>query len=207
MQRTETAENASFILYLLPIVASAAYALSAWVSEGLSSNLPVTIYFTVTKNPYLFLLGFTSVCLAVLIDVYGSPADSRLNKLTENYRQTQMLATVCLLSAAVFVWSAAEYSPSTGRFLQILLEGRYALIYPLTLFMLSMLLNPSINLGFLSLSRLLRNASVILLASSPIILYGLWRLQASWAVVLLLTFVALLSGLTLLFIRGLGRSS
>ncbi|MFQ6135422.1 MAG: hypothetical protein ACE5KU_06400, partial [Nitrososphaerales archaeon] len=133
--------------------------------------------------------------------------DSRLNRLAANSRQIQILAVICIASAAVSVWSVTGYSPSTGRLLPILLEGRYALIYPLVLFILALLLNPSVRFDFLSFDDLLKNASLILLIASPLILYGLWRAHVSWAGIISSTLIALAIGLALLLYRGLGRSS
>ncbi len=207
MQRVETAENISFILYLVPFLASAVYALSVWVPSGLSSTLPQTVYLTVTKDPYLFLVGFLAVCLGVLIEVYLSPADSRLNRLAANSRQIQVLALISIVSAAVSVWSVTSYSLNTRELLSILLQGRYALIYPLVLFILAIMLNPSVRFGFLSFNNLLKNASLILLIASPLILYGLWRLHVSWTGIIFSTLITLAIGLALLLYRGLGRTS
>jgi hypothetical protein len=205
LERAELAENVSFILYLIPLAASVVYALSGWVGQGLSAALPESVYLTVTKDPYLFLLGFASICFAILIEVYGSPKEAKPDKLAANARQIQILAIVCIVSAVASVWSATGYSPSTGQILQLLLEGRYALIYPLMLFALAFFLNPSISISLLSRGNIRRNGSLIFLIASPFVLYGLWSIHATWIAIIVPTLVSLLAGLVLLVYGDLGQ--
>jgi hypothetical protein len=205
LERAELAENISFILYLIPLVASVVYALTAWVTNGLSSALPITVYLTVTKDPYLFLIGFAAICSAVLVEIIGSPSATRIAKLISNIKQIQILAIVCVLSSLVSVWSATDYSPSIGRLLDVLLEGRYALIFPLMLFILAFLLSPSIRLSSLSAGRLLRNSSIALLIITPLTFYGLWRLHLPWIAILTPTLVLLLTGFALLVYNSINR--
>ncbi len=208
MERTELTENISFILYLIPLVASTVYALSLWAAQGLSVALPPTVYFTVTKDPYLFLIGFAAVCAAVLIEIFGSPAEAKPSKLAENVRQIQLLAIICLVTAAIVsVWSAVDYAPSLGGIVGILLEGRYALIFPLMLFILSMLLNPSSRFTFLTPVNLLRNGSLILLIASPLLFFGLWRIHMSWPLIIGPTLAVVIAGTALLIYTGTGRAS
>ena len=171
LQKVENGENVSFILYLVPLLLSASYALFLWISEGLSFTIPETVYLTVTKNPYIFLIGFLAICLAVLIEIFSSPTESKLIKLTDNARQIQFLAYICIGSVVVSVWSTSGYSLNIGQFLQILLEGRYALIFPLMLFILSLILNPKLKINILSTNTLIKNASIFLLIASPLIFY------------------------------------
>ncbi len=208
MERTELTENISFILYLIPLVASTVYALAIWAAQGLSAALPPTVYFTVTKDPYLFLLGFAAVCAAVLIEIFGSPTEAKPSKLVENVRQIQLLAIICLVTAVIAsAWSAVGYAPSLGGITGTLLEGRYALIYPLMLFILSLLLNPSSKFTFLTPVNLLRNSSLILLIASPLIFYGLWRIHMSWPLIIGPTLVVVIAGTAILIYTGTGRAS
>jgi hypothetical protein len=206
LERTELTENISFILYLVPLIASAIYALSIWAAQGLSAALPQTVYLTVTKDPYLFLLGFASVCAAVLIELFGSPDKVKITKLTENVRQLQILAIICIATAIISVWSAAGYSPSTGSILGLLLEGRYALIFPLLLFILALLLNPASKFTFLAPSNLMRNSSLILLILSPLIFYGLWRIHMPWPAIIGPTIIIIIAGVALLFYDGTNQA-
>jgi len=208
LERTELTENISFILYLIPLVASAVYALSIWAAQGLSAALPPTVYFTVTKDPYLFLIGFAAVCAAVLIEIFGSPTEAKPSKLAENVQQIQLLAIICLVTAVIAsAWSAVGYAPSFGGIIGVLLEGRYALIFPLLLFILSLLLNPSSGFTFLTPANLLRNGSLILLIASPLIFYGLWRIHMPWMLIIGPTLALVIAGVALLIYSGTGRAS
>ena len=133
LQKAETTENISFILYLVPLISSTIYAISLWTSEGLSSTLPETVYLSVTKDPYLFLISFLAICCAVLIEVFGSSKESRLSRIETNSKQIQILAVISFSAAVLSVWSTIGYSFDISRILQILLAGRYALIFPLML--------------------------------------------------------------------------
>jgi len=203
LQKVENGENISFILYLVPLILSASYALFLWISEGLSFALPETVYLTVTKDPYIFLIGFSAICLAVLIEIFSSPTESKLIKLTDNARQIQFLAYICIGSVVVSVWSTSSYSLNVGQFLQILLEGRYALIFPLMLFIFSLILNPKLKISILSTNALIKNASIFFLISSPLIFYGLWLIHVPWEGLISITLITLIVGSALLVYRGL----
>jgi hypothetical protein len=202
----EDYENISFILYLTPLLTSTFYAISIWIPKGFSFSIPLPVYLTVTKDPYLFIFGLISVCLAVLLEIYVSPINSRLNNLIENCQQVQILALICVASTLISAWSTTNYSLNTYKFLETILEGRYALIYPINLFMLSLLLNPSIRLELTSLDNIIEKTSLILLISSPLIMYMLFSLQMPWIIIITSTLITLLIGLVLLYRSfGLGH--
>jgi len=205
LSRVDVLEDLTFILYLTPLIASAVYALYLWLPTGLSTSLPKSIYLAVTKNPYLFLIGLVAVCGAVLLEVYLSPPDSRVKKLAESSHQVQILATVCVIFALISVWSAADYSTDTRVFLTIFLEGRYALIYPLLLFLIAPLLNPTLSLRSFRVRGLTEDLSMLLMVASPLILLLLWRLHAPWEAMISTTLIILAAGLLLLTYRAEGR--
>jgi len=207
LHREEITENISFVLYLVPLIASTVYALSLWVPEGLSSNLPETIYLSVTKDPYLFLIGLLAICSAILIEVYGSSKESRLNRIKDNSRQLQVLAVISISAAILSVWSTIGYSFNISGILQILLEGRYALVFPVMLFILAFLLNTSLRSDFLSFNNLVKNASLILIIFSPLIFYGLWSIHVPWEGIISVTLIVLITGIVLLLYKGLDQIS
>jgi len=204
LPKMESAENLSFLLYLMPIVMTTAYTLVLWASKGLTLNIPLDIYLSITKNPYLFLLGLTSVSLAVLVDVYGSSKEKRYSKLQENHRQIQILATICLISVVFCLWNVIGFSINS-KFIQILLEGKYSLLFPLSLFIQSLLINPSLETKIKPKS-LIENFSIILIVGSPIILYILWRFNLSWLVTVSIATLCLAAGSFLLFLRVLHKN-
>ncbi len=207
LQREEITENISFILYLIPLIFSTVYAISLWVPEGLSSTLPETVYFSVTKDPYLFIIGFLAICSAILIEVYGSSKESRLNRIKENSRQLQVLAVISISAAVLSVWSTIGYSFNISGILQILLEGKYALVFPLMLFILAFLLNTSFRFNLLSFNNLVKNASIILMISSPLIFYALWYIHVPWEGIISITLTILITGVILILYKGLDQIS
>ncbi len=207
LQKAETTENISFILYLVPLISSTIYAISLWTSEGLSSTLPETVYLSVTKDPYLFLISFLAICCAVLIEVFGSSKESRLSRIETNSKQIQILAVISFSAAVLSVWSTIGYSFDISRILQILLAGRYALIFPLMLFILAFLLNTSLKFNLLSFNNLMKNASFILMIASPLIFYGLWRIHVPWEGIISITLITLIIGVALILYKGLDQTS
>lgn len=204
LQKVENAENISFILYLVPLITSTFFALYLWISEGLSLTLPETVYLTVTKDPYIFLIGFIAICLGVLIEIYASPADSKLIRLADNSKQIQILAFICIGSVVLSVWSVSSYSFNFSRILQILIEGRYALLFPLFLIIFSFMLNPTLKFNIL-FTNIIKNASLFLLIASPLIFYGLWRIHVPWIILISITLITLISGTALLIYRGFDK--
>jgi len=207
LQKAETTENISFILYLVPLISSTIYAISLWTSEGLSLTLPETVYLSVTKDPYLFLISFLAICCAVLIEVFGSSKESRLSRIETNSKQIQILAVISFSAAVLSVWSTIGYSFDISRILQILLAGRYALIFPLMLFILAFLLNTSLKFNLLSFNNLMKNASFILMIASPLIFYGLWRIHVPWEGIISITLIILIIGVALILYKGLDQTS
>ena len=207
LQKAETTENISFILYLVPLISSTIYAISLWTSEGLSSTLPETVYLSVTKDPYLFLISFLAICCAVLIEVFGSSKESRLNRIKENSRQLQVLAVISFSAAVLSVWSTIGYSFNISGILPVLLEGKYALLFPIMLFTLAFLLNTSLKFNLLSFNNFMQNASIILMISSPLIFYGLWRIHVPWEGIISITFITLIAGIALLIYKDLDQIS
>jgi len=199
LQKVENAENISLILYLVPLIASTIFTLYLWISEGLSLTLPETVYLTVTKDPYLFLIGFFAICLGILIEIYASPSDSKLIRFADNSKQIQILAFICIGSVILSVWSVSGYSFNFGRILQILLEGRYALVFPLLLFILSFLHNPTLKFNFLSFNIIIKHVSIFLLIASPLVFYGLWRIHVPWVFLISITLITLFLGIVFLY--------
>jgi hypothetical protein len=191
---------------MIPFIGSLVYALFLWIPEGLSSVLPINVYLTVTKNPYLFIIAFTAICLGVLIEVFASSSDSRLSRLSANSRQIQIIAVLCFVSAVISVWSTTGYSLSSSRILPILLEGKYAIIYPLVLYIFALLLNPSVKFD-LSFDNFIKNISIILLIASPLVLFGLWQINRAWLEIIIITLITLLAGLGLLIYNEIIRKN
>lgn len=201
MNRPELLEDSTFILYLIPLILSGGYALVLWISAGFSAALPENVYLAVTKNPYVFLIGLVSVCVGALVEVYSSPRKTRLVKLGENSKRMQILAVVCVVTAIVFAWTTTGYSSNLAQALVTFLNGRYSIIYPVILLVMSFLISPSIRVKMSRGPGLRESVSIALVTASPLLIFGLWRLDSPWWQTLGLPFIILIAGISLSFLN------
>lgn len=137
--KNEVIEDVSLILYILPFIVSASYAIVLWAPIGISSVIPAEVYFIVTRDPLIFLTGFLSILLALIIEVYAADPSLRQKIMDTGNTRLQKLAIASLILAGLTAWSAAKYG-SIAAILPILLDGKYTLIYPFLLLLTSFLL-------------------------------------------------------------------
>jgi hypothetical protein len=145
MNREEAAEDISLLLLLVPFVVSAAGGLLRSLGAGLSVRLSAEAYLSVTKNPIIFLVGFVAVCGSLVVQVAGTGPEARRGRLASGGKRLGKLAVASLILAILGSWSASGFSFSLSDNLALLLEGRYALIFPLAVFVLSGLLSAQIG--------------------------------------------------------------
>ena len=129
-------EDASFILFLLPIVLSGIYAIYSAIT---SSAFKVDNYIAVTGNPIIFIIAIVSICAGLLLEIYYSPPDMRSKKVNENSRRMQRLAiTILVLTvlATLVALGAAPLPIILGTFL----AGRYPILFSALLVFLSFLI-------------------------------------------------------------------
>lgn len=179
MNQDEVAEDIAFLLYLLPMLASAGYALVLWVPRGLSASLPEDIYLIVTKEPLVFLLGFSAICVALLIEMYILKTGSAQEKLASSSHKMQRLSIACVLLAALSAWSASGYSGNVGRTAALFLSGRYSLIFPLLTLITSFVLTAP-RVRDVQRKAVVDALSVGALIVSPVLLYFTWRVGLPW---------------------------
>ena len=65
MSSKDFGEDAAFLLYLVPVVASIIYGIYEWVVTAKTSTMPSTAYLVVAKSPYLFLISIVAICVAL----------------------------------------------------------------------------------------------------------------------------------------------
>jgi fumarate reductase subunit C len=156
-------EDASFILFLLPVAVSGIFAIYAAVT---SSAFNVDTYIAVTGNPIVFIVAVVSVCAALLLEIYYSPPDMRSKKVNANARRMQRLAVVTLVLtvlAALVALGAAPLPLILGTFL----AGRYPILFSALLVFLSFLI--VVPFKFQMDKNATTNAiSIVLLVLSPI---------------------------------------
>src|SRR5690349_16357559 len=127
MPSKDFGEDVSFLLYLVPIVASIVYGIYEWAVTASTSTMPPTAYLIVSKSPYLFLVALVSICTAIAVEVRYTNRDERNKIILDNTRRLQILAIVLLIISYVAALSASSYD--VGNAFSFFVNGRYALIY------------------------------------------------------------------------------
>jgi hypothetical protein len=162
--------DVALLLYAAPFILNFVYALYLWFGAGISAVLPQFVFIEVAQSPYLFLAGFAAVSLAAVIDFNSEAPDSRKNALAALSKRLQTIAVASIVLAAVSAWYSA--SLDIGTALLNLLDGRYPLVFPALLVLLSFLILPSVKLQGANRKNLL---VVVLLVASPAALYELGK--------------------------------
>jgi len=178
MPSKDFGEDASFLLYLLPIVAAIIYGAIAWATTAASSSMPPDAYLIVAKSPYLFLLSLVAICLAIIIEVKYANAPDRNGVVQANTSRLQILAVVVLVLSFLAAVSAGGYNLTTGAILFV--DGRYALIYAFFLIGISLLLSPKQVLGNLKLESIPDLFGLLLAVVSPVLLWAGLKVHLSF---------------------------
>jgi hypothetical protein len=185
------AEDISTLLFLVPFVASAIYGLVLWVQAGISPLLPTSVYLTVTRDPVLFIIGTLSVLLGVMIEVNSadpSARQARLSSLGNNLQSIAIASLVLVVISAVYANGFLDLSGAATDFI----VGRYGLVFPAMLVLLSYLLTARFKVSSLMNRKVL---GVIALLLVPASIYELGKRQPTLglggALLLLIVGVAL----------------
>lgn len=139
-------EDASTLLYLVPFIASGAYAIYLWVSSGLTPLLPASAYLQVTRDPYVFLAGTFAVLVGVILDLRGSDPQKRRERLAWTSGYLQKTAAACFILSLLMAWYANGFLDISGT-ADDFVVGRYSIVFPALLFLLSYMVNPSLKLS------------------------------------------------------------
>lgn len=134
----------SFLLFLVPFIASAAYAVVLWAGRGASVLLPESVYLTVTKDPYLFMIGFTSVMVASIIEITREHPERRSARLVVLSSRIQSAAIISLVLSLIAAWYANGFV-NVGNALFDLLDGRFNIIFSGLLILFSLLVLPPVK--------------------------------------------------------------
>jgi len=187
--KKDSVEDAAFILYITPILINGGYGLWSWVTGGADLAALQQVYTSLTREPVIFLAGLIAVCLAVLLDA------RYLNPLEDVDRRVTRLAVFCFITALIIALISTEFNLSRG--LTIFLQGRYALIFPALLMVLSFLFRIR-RLSSTSFKSVRRWLSLLLLLISPLTLYLLWRVGVVWYAVFAVPLILVAASLVLL---------
>ena len=126
------------------------------------------MYLTVTRNPTLFLLGSFAVMLGTIIEVSTEQAEKRIETVVALSRRLQWLGAASLVLASLMAWYANAFTLDLGAVGADVLIGRFNIVFPAFLFLLSFLIATPIRL-----ERILepKTMAIILLLLVPVTLY------------------------------------
>jgi len=185
------AEDVSTLLFLVPFLASGIYGLVLWVQAGISPILPTSVYLTVTRDPILFIIGTLSIMLGVMIEVNSADPSTRQAKLASLGNNLQSIAIASLVLVVISALYANSFLDLSGAATDFII-GRYALVFPAMLVLLSYLLTARFRWSSLMNRKVL---AVIALLLVPASIYELGKRQPTLglggALILLIIGVAL----------------
>ncbi len=192
LDKLEMIEDTTFILYLSPLLINGLYALYLSFAQNLP---PSDVYLGVANNIVILLASVLVVLIALVIEIRISPKDTRIKKIEENVSRMRILAFLFIILSlfSVFVTS--------GNSLDLYLEGRYAILYPLFLLALSLVLSPSITHFFKFSLIIFEIIPIVLMIASPLLLYILWRMGLSYSIVFSISLLVFIAGVAL-FLYG-----
>jgi hypothetical protein len=170
MASRDIAEDVSFLLYLVPLVAGIVYGAYEWAILPHSYDMPGLAYLIVSKSPYLFLISVIAVGVALLFEVRGTPVLERSRIIQSNSTRMQILAISVLVLSYLAAVSVAGYSFGNGA--AVFIAGRYPLIFAFGLIIWSFFLNPRQLIGNARMSSFVELVGLLLVGSSPVIVYG-----------------------------------
>ena len=192
-------EDAVTLLYFVPFLASAIYGIYLWVMAGMSAILPSSVYLTVTRSPYVFLVGSFAVMLGAVIDVtFVNPA-SRETRLRSTASILQSIAVASLILSLLGAWYSNRFVDLSGTVSDFLI-GRYAVLFPAVLVLLSYLVVIPLKVETLRNAKVLGTISLVLV---PVAVYEVGKRDT--AVGLAIALVLAVLGIWL-FLRG-GKSA
>ncbi len=182
-------DDLSTLLYLVPFAASGIYGLVLWVQEGISPTLPSSVYLTVTRDPLLFIIGTLSVLVGVMIEVNSTEAAARRSRLLTLGNTLQSMAAASLVLVLLAAWYANGFTDLGGAATDFIV-GRYGIVFPAVLVLLSYLISAQFRLASLT-SR--KGLAVIALLLVPVSLYEIGK--RALFIGLLIAFILLVLGL------------
>jgi len=178
--KTDIIEDITFFLYLAPILISGIYGLATMLAGGLF-YAPSEIFLLITRDSNIFIAGVLTVCIAVVLEIKFLGGEEKQSRDMRIARNVMLLAFFCFISALILAWGFAGFDLSLAS--NLILTGRYSLIYPTFLIVLSVLLRLRVVQGFTS-RTLIDGGTLLLPIVSIFILYGLWKVGAEWYIVL-----------------------
>jgi len=187
-------EDVSTLLYLVPIVVPIIYALVLWVQGGISPLLPSSVYLSVTRDPILFIVASLAVMLGIIIEVNGTEPQARLAKLASLGGTLQSIAIASLVVVLIGALYANGFTDITGAATDFVI-GRYGIVFPAALVLLSYLLTVQFKLPGVTKWQI---SAAIALLLVPASLYEIGKRATALGIII--AFVLLVIGLALYLI-------
>lgn len=179
------AEDLSTLLYIVPFLASGVYGLVLWVQAGVSLILPPSVYLTVTRDPTVFIIGSLSVLLGVMVEVNSTDPAGRRAKLVSVGGTLQSIAVASLILVLISALYANGFTDLSGTAADFII-GRYGLVFPAMLVLLSYLITVQFRLASLTNRKVL---AVVAMLFVPVSLYEIGKRQITVGLVIALLFL------------------
>ncbi len=179
MNKSEILEDLSFLMYLVPFLVSGAYAFYSAYPQELPIPPSEAVYLAVTKSPEVFAIGSVCVMAGLLLRVVPCPPVERHRKILEAIGRLQWVAVSSFGLAIVSALSTMRFSGNVSAVFSLVLEGRYALVFPLFMLILSFLISPAVSLGKVVRIVLSEEGPLILALASPVVMFALWKASLS----------------------------
>lgn len=142
------AGDISALLYLAPFAISGLYAVYLWVLHGVSAFLPPSVYLTVTRDPIVFVAGTAAVFLGLILDESSVGPGDRQKKTEGLSSLLQSMAVASLVLALISALYANGFIGLSGA-ADDFIVGRFALVFPAMLVLMSYLITAKFGLGSL----------------------------------------------------------
>jgi hypothetical protein len=165
MSRRGYSEDVSTLLYLVPFLASGVYGLVLWIQNGISATLPPSVYLSVTRDPIIFIIGSLAVLLGVMVEVNSTDLAARRAKLMSLSNTLQSVAAASLILVFLSALYANGFTDLSGAATDLII-GRYGLVFPALLVLLSYALSVQLRLSTLANRKSLAVISLLLVPAS-----------------------------------------
>jgi hypothetical protein len=180
-------EDLSTLLYMVPFIASGVYGLALWIQSGISLVLPASVYLTVTRDPVLFIVGSLSVVFGLLVEMDGTNPAARSAKLASLGNTLQSIAIASLVLVVICALYANGFTNLGGAVTDFIV-GKYGLVFPATLVLLSYFVTARFRVEAITSRRV---AAMIALLLVPVSLYEIGKRQTALGLGVALLFLVL----------------
>lgn len=188
------AGDLSALLYLVPFLVPGIYGLYLWVKAGISPILPSSVYLAVTRDPIVFVVGTLAVMLGLMVEISGTEQRARTAKLESIGNNLQSMAVAALVLVLIAAWYANGFTDLSNMATDFIV-GRYGLVFPTILVLLSFLITAQFRFSALANRKAM---AVIALLLVPASLYEIGKREIALGLVIAL--VLLIVGLALYFL-------